>query len=86
MSSEEKPPYYSVTGSVSQMTSVKHLGLHYIKVEGTLGNQKAIVIRNKQDVSEITDNIELADLLWEEYEKIQKKFELNGKKFIEVEP
>lgn len=85
MSSEEKTPYHSVSGSISQMTTQKQLGLHYIKVEGTMGNQKSIVIRNENDVAEITDQIELADLLWEEYKKIKAKGIAEGAKFIEVE-
>ena len=85
MSSEEKTPYHSITGSISTMTTQKQLGLHYLKVEGTMGNQKSIVIRNEKDVAEITDNIELADLLWDEYKKIKAKGISEGHKFIEVE-
>ena len=66
------------------MTSEKRLGMHYIKVEGTMGNQKSIIIRNEKDVAEVTDNIELANLLWDEYEKIKNLGEAKGYHFIEV--
>lgn len=85
MSSEEKSPYSSVTISISQMTSEKRLGQHYIKIEATMGNQKFIIFRNKDDVSENTGNIDLANLAWDAYEKTKTAGESKGHKFIEVE-
>ena len=85
MSSEEKSPYYSVTCEVSEIHTKLGMGLHYIKVIGTMGNQKFVVFKNKEDVAESTGSIELANLVWDAYDKTKKEGINRNHEFIEVE-
>jgi len=85
MSSEEKSAYYSVTCEVSEVHAKLGMGLHYIKVIGTMGNQKFVVFKNKEDVAENTGSIELANLVWDAYDKVKAEGITRGHKFIEVE-
>ena len=67
MSTEEKSPYFSKRIRIGDVTSPKDLvGTKDFTVEITMGNQDAIIIRDKTDVAK-TENKNLFDIVEEIY-------------------
>ena len=63
MSTEEKSPYFSKRIRIGDVTSPKDLvGTKDFTVEITMGNQDAIIIRDKTDVAK-TENKNLFDIV-----------------------
>ncbi len=63
MSSEDKSPYFSKRIRIGDVTSPKDLvGTKDFTVEITMGNQDAIIIRDKTDVAK-TENKNLFDIV-----------------------
>lgn len=69
MSSEEKQPYFSKRIRIGDVTSPKDLvGFKEFTVELTYGNQDSKIIRNRNDLSDITET-----KLFDEIEQIFKE-------------
>ena len=68
MSSEEKTPYFSKRIRIGDVTSPKDLvGFKEFTVELTYGNQDSKIIRNRNDLSDITET-----KLFDEIEQVFK--------------
>lgn len=85
MSSEEKSPYFSTRVRIGTLTTQKYFGYKELTVEVTLGNQDAIVIRNKEDIAQITDNISIQKKIWDLHDAVIKEGKERGNKFAEIE-
>ena len=83
MSTEDKSPYFSKRIRIGDVTSPKDLvGTKDFTVEITMGNQDAIIIRDKTDVAK-TENKNLFDIVEEIYAQRDEWAKKRGFLFID---
>ncbi len=86
MSTEEKSPYFSKRIRIGDVTSPKDLvGTKDFTVEITMGNQDAIIIRDKTDVAK-TENKNLFDIVEEIYAERDAWAKKRGFVFVDQLP
>ncbi len=86
MSSEDKSPYFSKRIRIGDVTSPKDLvGTKDFTVEITMGNQDAIIIRDKTDVAK-TENKNLFDIVEEIYAERDAWAKKRGFVFVDQLP
>lgn len=80
---EQKEPYYSSRVHITEPTAAKVLGIKTRSIEVTFGNHDSVTIRNKKDIAEIIDNIDIAKKVWDLWEQVTAKGKADGHKFVE---
>lgn len=83
MSTEEHSPYFSMRTRIGTVTSPKEfVGYKELTVELTYGNMENIIVKNKEDVADIVQNIPLAKKIWDLHDEVVKEGIERGNKFL----
>ena len=85
MSTEEHSPYFSMRTRIGTVTSPKEfVGYKELTVELTYGNMENIIVKNKEDVADIVQNIPLAKKIWDLHDEVISEGLSRGNKFLPV--
>ena len=83
MSEEQHSPYFSMRTRIGTVTSPKEfVGYKELTVELTYGNMENIIVKNKEDVADIVQNIPLAKEIWDLHDEVVKEGIERGNKFL----
>jgi hypothetical protein len=83
MSEEQHSPYFSMRTRIGTVTSPKEfVGYKELTVELTYGNMENIIVKNKEDVADIVQNIPLAKKIWDLHDEVVKEGIERGNKFL----
>ena len=83
MSEETHSPYFSMRTRIGTVTSPKEfVGYKELTVELTYGNMENIIVKNKEDVADIVQNIPLAKKIWDLHDEVVAEGLSRGNKFL----
>ena len=83
MSEETHSPYFSMRTRIGTVTSPKEfVGYKELTVELTYGNMENIIVKNKEDVADVVQNIPLAKKIWDLHDEVVAEGLSRGNKFL----